>query len=170
MQTNNIFTRSSNNVLYVGIADMKVAKGEDIVITTHSLGSCIGIAIHDKKTLVGGILHIQLPLSSANQKKAAENPYMFADTGIPAFFKAAYDLGAGKKDLTVKVAGGASVMEDHNVFNIGQRNYIMTKKIFWKNGIMITSEDVGGDTWRTMVLELGTGRVVIKNAKGHYEL
>jgi len=153
------------NNLIVGIGDMKVAQGTDITVTTHSLGSCIGVSVHDEKMNIGGILHFQLPLSNSNPKKALEKPFMFADTGIPALFKAAYELGAEKKRMVVKVAGGASVMEDHNVFNIGERNYIVLKKIFWKNGILITAEDVGGDSWRTMKLDLGTGRLIIKNAR-----
>jgi chemotaxis protein CheD len=162
--------RTKEAGLIVGIGDMKVARGENMVITTHSLGSCVGIAIFDPGQSVGGILHFQLPLSTSNPQKALEKPFMFADTGIPAMFKAAYDLGAEKKRLIVKVAGGASVMEDHNVFNIGERNCIIMKKLFWKNGIMITAEDLGGDSWRTMRLEHETGRLLIKNSHGEYEL
>jgi len=154
----------------VGIGDMKVACGDDAIVITHSLGSCIGVSVHDDVARVGGILHYQLPLSNANPQKAVERPFMFADTGIPALFKAAYDLGAERRRLKVKVAGGASVMDDHDVFNIGERNYMVLKKIFWKNGILITAEDVGGEMWRTMKLDIGTGRLLIKNPKGEFEL
>jgi len=154
----------------VGIGDMKVACGDDAVIITHSLGSCIGVSVHDDVAMVGGILHYQLPLSTSNPQKAVDRPYMFADTGIPALFKAACELGADRKRLKVKVAGGASIMDDHSIFNIGERNYMVLKKIFWKNGILITAEDVGGESWRTMKLEVVTGRLIIKNPKGQYEL
>lgn len=154
----------------VGVSEMKVSRSEGDIIVTHSLGSCIGVAIYDAKAGVGGLLHYQLPLSRENPDRARENPCMYADSGIPHLFKAAYALGADKKRMIVKVAGGARVLDNNNFFNIGQRNYIALKKIFWKNGVFIQSEDVGGETWRTMHLEIGTGRVWIKNSQGLYDL
>lgn len=154
----------------VGVSEMKVSGCDGDMIVTHSLGSCIGVSIHDPHARVGGLLHFQLPLSRENPDRARENPFMYADTGIPLLFKAAYNLGANKGRIIVKVAGGARVLDNNNFFNIGQRNYIAMKKIFWKNGVFIQSEDVGGDQWRTMNLEVGTGRVTIKNSQGTFEL
>ncbi|HPI76275.1 MAG TPA: chemotaxis protein CheD, partial [bacterium] len=97
-------------------------------------------------------------------------PHMFADTGVPLLFKSAYKLGAEKKRIIVKVAGGSNVMDKTGFFQIGRRNYVSLKKILWKNGVLIDSEDVGGNSWRTMRLEIGSGRVLIKNGSGEFEL
>ncbi|MFA6448319.1 MAG: chemotaxis protein CheD [bacterium] len=153
----------------VGVSDMKVAKAEGVIVT-HSLGSCIGIAIHDPAAQVSGILHFQLPSAEGNKEKAALNPCMYADTGIPELFRSAYRLGADKRRIIVKVAGGSNIADKNDFFKIGSRNYIMMKKIFWKNGILIDNEDVGGNIWRTMRIEIRTGRVFIKHGKGEYEL
>jgi chemotaxis protein CheD len=154
----------------VGVADMKISNHPEDVIVTHSLGSCIGVCIHDPVAHVGGMLHFQLPLSQDNPSRAMQNPCAYADTGIPALFKAAYRLGADKKRIRVKVAGGARVLDDNNFFNIGQRNYVVMKKIFWKNGVFIDQEDVGGAHWRTMSMEIGSGNVIIKTPGGRHEL
>ena len=61
-------------------------------MTTYGLGSCIALAIHDPVASVGGLLHFMLPESSLNPRKAGENPYLFADTGIPLLFQAAYAI------------------------------------------------------------------------------
>ena len=45
---------------------------------------------------------------------------MFADTGIPLLFKSCYKLGAEKKRMVIKVAGGARIMDDMNYFRIGE--------------------------------------------------
>jgi chemotaxis protein CheD len=102
-----------------------------------------------------------LPESSLNPGKASENPYMFADTGIPMLFHSAYRLGAEKRRLVVWAAGGAQVMDDSGVFNIGKRNNLALRKILWKAGVMIHGEEVGGTTARTVRLEVGTGRFMI---------
>ena len=82
--------------LTVGVSDMKVSNDPGAVLVTYSLGSCIGIAIYDSVVRVGGLLHFMLPESKLNLDKAKTTPCMFADTGIPALFKAAYKLGAKK--------------------------------------------------------------------------
>lgn len=144
----------------VGVADMKLAQQPGDVIVTHALGSCLGVAVHDPKAGVGGLLHVMMPVSSINPDKAKTNPYMFVDTGVPLLFQKMYACGADKRRMIVKVAGGANVhggTDDR--FAIGKRNYMMLKKVFWKNGILIESEDVGGGNARTMYMEIGTGKV-----------
>jgi len=95
---------------------------------------------------------------------------MFADTGIPRLFRAAYELGAVKKRMTVKAVGGSPLLDDNGTFNIGKRNYIMLRKIFWKNGILIDAEDVGGSISRTLRLNVGTGQVTMRTRDKETEL
>lgn len=52
------------NIITVGMADLKTCKSPDGLITL-GLGSCIGIAIRDPKTGIGGLAHIMLPDSTA---------------------------------------------------------------------------------------------------------
>ena len=146
----------------VGIAEMKLSSEAGDLIITHALGSCLGIAIHDEVAGVGGVLHVMMPVSSINPEKAEKNPFMFVDTGVPAFFREVYAAGADKARLVVKVAGGANVQDSSSDrFAIGKRNCVMLRKLFWQNGVLVDAEDVGGDIPRTMYLEVGTGRVWI---------
>jgi chemotaxis protein CheD len=87
---------------------------------------------------------------------------MFADTGIPLLFHAAYGLGAEKRRLVVRAAGGAQVMDENGVFNIGKRNHLALRKILWKAGVMIHAEEIGGTESRTVRLEVATGRLLIR--------
>lgn len=146
----------------VDIADLQVSNDPTVDLVTYSLGSCIGVAIWDPEVHVGGMLHYMLPQCSIAPEKGNANPAMFADTGIPQLFRSAYELGAVKKRIIVKIAGGSSLLDDNGTFNIGKRNYIILRKIFWKNGILIDSEDVGGAVSRTMRLQVGTGQVTVR--------
>ena len=148
----------------VGVADMKVSSNIDDSIITYSLGSCIGLVIYDSVAKVGGVLHYMLPESSIDKEKAAGRPYMFADSGIPRLFKTAYNLGAAKQRMKVYVAGGAEILDQAGFFNIGKRNYMALKKIFFKNNVMIGKQDVGGNTNRTVRLEIGTGDIYVKTS------
>lgn len=152
--------------LIVGISDIKVSNNAQDILVTYALGSCIGIVVFDPIAKVGGMLHYMLPDSNLDQNKAKENPAMFADTGIPLLFKSCYKLGAEKKRMLVKVAGGASILDDTNYFRIGQKNIMAMRKIFWKNNVMIEKEDTGANYNRTLRLEMSTGKVFVRSSGG----
>lgn len=148
----------------VGVADMKVSGNPDDVLITYALGSCLGIAIHDPVAKVGGLLHVMLPLSTIDPAKAKENPCMFVDTGVPRLFIECYKAGAKKERLIVKVAGGACMYgsEEEDRFQIGKRNFLMLRKLLWKNGVLIQASDVGSKESRTMSLHIGSGEVLLR--------
>ncbi len=152
--------------LIVGISDIKVSNNANDVLVTYALGSCIGVVVYDPIAKVGGMLHYMLPDSMLDQNKAKDNPAMFADTGIPLLFKTCYRLGAEKKRMLVKAAGGASILDDTNYFRIGQKNIMAMRKIFWKNNVMIEKEDTGLNFNRTIRLEMSTGKVFVRSSGG----
>ena len=158
------------NRIIVGIADLKVSGNIDDALITYALGSCIGIAVYDPKVKVGGLLHFMLPDSSIDSNKAKVNPAMFADTGIPFLFKSCYRLGAEKRRMIVKIAGGANILDDANYFRIGQKNITALRKIFWKNNVFIDGEDTGKSNNRTVQLNITTGKVTIKTCDRLKEL
>ena len=153
--------------IVVGVSDFEISKNVQDMIVTYALGSCIAVVVYDPRAKVGGMLHFMLAESSIDKKKAMDNnPAMFADTGIPLLFKSCYQMGAEKKRMIVKVAGGASILDDANFFRIGQKNITAVRKIFWKNNVLITSEDTGQNFNRTVELHMTDGRVIVRNAGG----
>lgn len=148
----------------VGVADMKISAKRDDTLITYALGSCLGISIYDPVAGVGGLLHVMLPLSTIDPKKAVGNPFMFVDTGVPNLFLGSYKAGARKERLIVKVAGGACVSgnEEGDYFQIGKRNFVMLRNLLWKNGVLLQAHDVGGKESRTMSLDLASGEVALK--------
>ena len=152
--------------IVVGIGDCRVTKDPADVLITYALGSCIAVSIYDPVARVGGLLHFMLPDAPTAAARAGKSPFMFADTGIPLMFREAYDLGAEKRRLRVRVAGGAQIMDEKGVFNIGQRNCLAMRKIFWKAGVLVQAEDTGGSRPRTMRFEVASGRVFLKSPDG----
>ena len=142
---------------------------EDVIIT-YSLGSCIGMTLYDTEKRIGGLVHCMLPLSKIDAAKAANNPFMFIDSGVTAFLQVLFDMGAQRKTLVAKVAGGAQIMDDKGVFNIGERNNTVVRKMLWKNNILISGEDTGGSVPRTISLDLATGKTTLKAAGQEREL
>jgi len=154
----------------VGISDMHISDQADETIVTYSLGSCIGVTAFDPVRQIGGMIHYMLPSSSIAPDRARGKPAMFADTGVPTLLNKLLSLGAVKGRLVIKVAGGAQLMDDKNVFNIGERNFVMLRKILWANSLLIKGQHVGSNFARTLRLEIATGRVTVKCIHGEIEL
>ena len=153
----------------VNVGDMKIGRDGDMLVT-HALGSCLGLMVFDPALRIGGLLHAMLPLSKINQQKALANPFMFVDTGVPALFKALYELGGQKKRMIVKAAGCGNPLGTNEMFKIGQRNYTVLKKLLWKNNVLLGSEDVGGTGSRTVRFDLSTGQIIISGKGKKWEL
>ena len=150
------------NSLMVGIAECKIAKALDDILTASNLGSCLGVAAYDPKTKRCGMVHCLLPLSQADPEKAKNNPAMFVDTGVALLLQELIRSGAQKKDLVIVVAGGSNINDENNVFEIGKRNFTALRKILWKNNLLIKAEHVGGGSSRTLSLHAATGEVWLK--------
>jgi chemotaxis protein CheD len=103
-----------------------------------------------------------LPDSSIDSSKASTTPAMFVDTGVPRLFHGAYNLGADRSRLIIKVAGGAQLLDAQGIFNIGARNFIALEKILAQNGLRLQAVDVAGMQSRTMRLDLTNGNITIK--------
>ena len=146
----------------VAVGDMKIGRDDDLIVT-HALGSCLGLVVYDPVERVGGLLHAMLPLSKINPAKAQANPYMFVDTGVPALFKALYEIGGQKSRMVIKAAGCGNPLGKNEMFKIGERNYTILKKLLLKNNILLETEDVGGTTSRTIHLDVATGHTIISS-------
>lgn len=152
------------NQIIIDIADCRVSRDANDVLVTYSLGSCLGVAIYDPEARVGGIIHCMLPLASIYPQKAESRPFMFVDSGMARFLGMLFDLGVSRSRAVVKVAGCARILDNSNLFRIGERNYTVVRKILWKNGLMIKAEDIGGSISRTLRLEVATGRCSIRSS------
>lgn len=156
----------------VGIAEMHVSADPDDLIVTYALGSCIGLVLWDPEVRVGGMLHAMLPSHALDPERARVNPERFVDTGVPALFRACYALGAEKRRMVTRVAGGSRMVGGGGPdnFQTGRRNVVMLKRLLWKNGVLLEGEETGGSISRTVSLHVGTGELLIRSGSEVREL
>ncbi len=156
--------------LDVGIGEWKVSNRRDDVIKTYALGSCVAVITYDQKNGVAGLIHIALPESKVNAGKAERLPGYFADTGLPLLVRGMERHGAEKKNIRVRIAGGASIMDENRNFDIGRRNTIAVKRFLWKNGLGVIREDTGGNSSRTVAINVSDGVVTVSNSGNSWTL
>ncbi len=148
--------------LVIGVSDAKISADKQDSLITYALGSCIGVSLYDVKSGVGGLLHYQLPSSTADPARAAEKPLMFADTGMAWLIKQMEQKGAIKRRMRVRMAGAAQMLGDSQMFDIGRRNHAAIRKVLWQHGMFIDAEQVGGSLPRTISMNVADGSVEIR--------
>ena len=149
------------NRTLIGIGEMVIAADPAAVLCVPHLGSCLGITVYDSKRKCGAAIHCLLPSSKSDLHKAQEKPYLYVDTGFASMLNQLLNAGSKMSDLIICVAGGSSINDKNNVFEIGKKNFTVLKKLLWKNNLLLKAEHVGGDRPRSITLVLATGEVVV---------
>ena len=151
-----------DNLVKVGMADLNIAKYPGVLITL-GLGSCVGIALFDPVSKIGGLAHIMLP--SSTQVKNNSNKAKFADTAIVELLNMMISAGARKSSIVAKLAGGAqmfSFSQANDIMRIGQRNAAASKEALESLSIPVVAEDTGGNYGRTIELYTENGILLVK--------
>jgi len=149
-------------MIVVGMADLNVTKSPG-VLTTLGLGSCVGIALYDPLSKVAGLAHIMLPDSKAIQNNS--NKAKFADTALVKLIEDMERLGAKRRSMKAKIAGGAQMFAfnaTNDNLRVGDRNVEATKKMLMLHGIPLIASETGASFGRTVELYAEDGRFLIK--------
>lgn len=158
--------------IIVGIGGIGLSNNSGDIVKTYALGSCVALIFLAPKIHAVGMAHIALPDSSLGNGKEKDMPGYFADTAIPAMIEEFKKQGVNNgRELFIKLAGGASIMDPNGTFNIGKRNVLALRKLLWKNRLGARAEDVGKDYSRTVWVEVDTGNVFISSPrKGTWQI
>lgn len=154
----------------VGIGEWIVSSDPEDVIKTYALGSCLAVIIADQKLGIVGLIHIALPDSTIDPAKGKLTPGYFADTGLPLMIEEMKKRGSVRAHIQVKMAGGASIMDDKGFFDIGKRNILAAKRILWKSSLGAVAEDTGGDISRTVTVKVADAETTISSGNKQWIL
>lgn len=147
--------------IFVNMGEIKVSAGDDVLITV-GLGSCVGVALYDSESKVGGMAHVFL---AASKDRAGSEPGKFADTAIPALLEAVVRAGGKRSQLVAKIAGGANLFPKltQASLNVGLQNVAAVKKHLALHKVPLRGEDVGGNSGRKMLLYVQKGKVMVQS-------
>ena len=138
------------------------------VLVSLGLGSCIGLALVDRRMGVAGLAHIVLPASGG---QAQENPRKFADLAIPDLIAQLERLGARRARLDAVVVGGASMFAVSDTsLEVGQRNEAAVLEQLRALRIPIAATATGGKKGRTIRVDVAAGTVTVREAGSRDEV
>jgi len=149
-------------MIVVGMADLNVCRAPG-VLTTLGLGSCVGIALYDPLSKIAGLAHIMLPDSKAIHNNS--NKAKFADTALLKLVEDMERLGAKRRSMKAKIAGGAQMFAFNSTndnLRVGDRNVEATKKALMLMGIPLLAQETGASFGRTVELYADDGKFLIK--------
>lgn len=152
-----------STVHVVGISDCKMSDDPADSVVTYALGSCVGLALYDRRSRIGGILHVMLPDARFRSASREFNPYMYADAGFYEFFKGMLARGAHRESIEARLAGGANMLQHSKFLDIGKRNAEAMTAVLRLERVPILGTSLGGVVGRSMSLRLQDGAVIVRN-------
>ena len=89
----------------------------------------------------------------------------YVDTAIELMLRIFTDRGASKRELEIKVFGGADAMsraDGRSGYAVGRRNVETARKMLVAHGLEVTASAVGGSLGRVIDFDTETGDVLVK--------
>jgi len=150
------------------MAQLAAARSPE-ALETQALGSCVGVVLYDHYARVGGIAHAMLPDVNYAKSSSRSNLAKFVNTALEQLLSRMLELGAQRKHIKARLAGGANMFPDiptRESVHIGKRNTDAARQYLRSFKIPITAEEIGGSVGRTITLNTVTGKLKVRTI--HY--
>jgi chemotaxis protein CheD len=148
----------------VRMGEIAVSRTAGDVLVALGLGSCIGLALTDRRMGVAGLAHVVLPDS---QGGASANPRKYADVAVPEIVAELEALGARRIRLRGALVGGASMFAvSSSGLDVGGRNEAAVREQLAALRIPVVAAATGGARGRTVRVDVASGGVTVREAGG----
>jgi chemotaxis protein CheD len=142
------------------------AFGDEQVRLRTILGSCVAVTFWHKTLRIGAMCHYLLPSRAPGQPGPPGGKY--ASEVIPLIAARFGSLGIQPGDLEVKMFGGSNMFPGLTLgesLSIGTKNIHMGLAILNRSGFNILNYDLAGGTNRTVVFEIWSGEVWVRQGQ-----
>ena len=151
----------------VRMGELAISDTPGEVLVSLGLGSCIGLAVVDKRAGVAGLAHIVLPEASGRPK--AESLNKFADHAVPALVDGMVERGASRVFMQAALVGGASMFAGAGL-EVGARNADAVRELVASRRVPVVAEAIDGSKGRTVKVDVANGTVSVREAGGTEEV
>jgi chemotaxis protein CheD len=148
----------------VKVADLATATAGQVLVT-YGLGSCVAILLYDDFKHVAGMAHIMLP--SHTLARRPDRPGKTPQTAVPTLLELMIELGAERRRITARLVGGASLfasLSPPGSIQMGERNVVACRDVLNQLGIPLVTEQVGGESGRSVWFYARDGKAIIRSA------
>lgn len=147
--------------LFVDISEYEVV-GDGTTLIAYGLGACVGLAIYDPESDVGGLARAMLPRRSDG---AGTGDGKYVDAAVETMVRDAISAGAGYGALEGYVVGGGDLLDLRQLpREVSENNVAAAREAFANLDVPVAGTAVGGDHGRTVEFDTGTGEIRIITA------
>lgn len=153
--------------IYLKQGEYYISDGRPAQVRTV-LGSCVTVTMHCPILKIGAITHALLPFPLPGSEVLPNHWYRYVDSSIRQVFKKVMMKKVDKRQLEVKIFGGAHMLlpeskkPERKELNIGRRNVETALKTIQELGLNVTATDVGGPQGRKLLFFPHRGDVWVK--------
>ncbi|HUB29171.1 MAG TPA: chemotaxis protein CheD [Terracidiphilus sp.] len=158
-----------------GLAEIYVQPGESHLTTEPAvlrtlLGSCVAVAFLASRRGVGALCHPMLPVCPEKLRKEINSKagQRYVDFAIRSLGKRFNELGIQREDVTVKLFGGADVLNvsaSASRSSVGRLNSETALRVLREEGFTVAASSLGGDSGLTLWFDTSTGEVLVKRLR-----
>jgi chemotaxis protein CheD len=148
----------------VRMGELAVSSAPGHVLVSLGLGSCIGLALIDRRMGIAGLAHVVLPQSQGHADTTSRK---YADHAVPELVSELEAAGARKVRLEAVLVGGASMFAvSSSSLEVGQRNEAAVRELLQDLRIPVRATATGGSKGRTIRVDVASGTVTYREAGG----
>jgi chemotaxis protein CheD len=142
----------------LGIGEIGIGRDQGQLRTF--VGSCVGLALYDRRLRIAGLAHIMLPASQGAGTPAGK----YADTAIAEMLRLLTALAGGETPrLSAKMAGGARMFAIQAGIPIGDQNVRAIEQALRPLGIPVLARECGGSRGRRLSFDIATTELTIES-------
>ncbi len=128
------------------------------------LGSCISVTMFNPRLGIGAICHCLLPRNDGRG-----DDFKYVDTSIMRMIGAFEMLGTGRREIEVKLFGGADMFRSGatrlRMASIGEQNVKTALDVLQEQGLSLLAADTGGLSGRKLYYYIHTNRAYVRRLR-----
>lgn len=129
------------------------------------LGSCVAVCLRDRRTGFGGMNHFLLPGDISSGGDFLAESARYGNYAMEMLINQLIKFGASRTQLEAKVFGGANLMQNMTVTNVGQRNAEFTLDYLRMENIPLLAQDLLDVYPRKIYFFPESGKVLVKKLR-----
>ena len=142
-------------IIYVDSGEVK-SGGENTILKSNAIGSCVVIAAYDSKKKIGALAHAMVP--GASSKRRTLHKTIYTADAIEEMINNMIHDGSNKNDIKACLVGGGNVLERKDD-SICDENIKSITELLNRNHIKINAKAVGGTVRRSISFDVETGSI-----------
>ncbi len=153
-------TRIGPKEITVGENECRLARQGERLIARGILADVV-VAIQVPAAGFAAMLRFNVPEESNVSRPRLEALWAFADQALELLFKSIRSMDIASDAVKVSAVGGADIAGV--TFGRGKQLALAVQRSFWRHGVMLSGNDLGGSQTRLVWLESSSGRLIVRS-------